>query len=260
VALHIPDVSEHQDAVDLAAVGPAVILRAHNGRRPDATFKTRQAAARKHCAVRGFYGYVVDDRDAATQGREFAAVVGRLQEGEFAVCDLEVGAGDRSAHALAWMREVDAACGGRAWLYSGLSYLGDHLEGVKDRRLWVAAYRDEEPATKHVLWQHTDRERHAGVSTPCDCSVYRGTVEQLRALVGAKPHPVAPARWFTRRLCFVDGDRMSGPDVTHVQKRLHLKADGFFGPRTRDAVVAFQRAHGLTPDGVVGPRTAKALG
>jgi len=35
--------------------------------------------------------------------------------------------------------------------------------------------------------------------------------------------------------------------------------DGIRGARTRGAVVAFQRAQGLTPDGVVGPRTRDAL-
>ena len=35
--------------------------------------------------------------------------------------------------------------------------------------------------------------------------------------------------------------------------------DGLFGPRTRDAVVAFQATHGLQADGVVGPRTWAAL-
>jgi hypothetical protein len=35
--------------------------------------------------------------------------------------------------------------------------------------------------------------------------------------------------------------------------------DGIRGARTRGAVVAFQRAQGLTPDGIVGPRTREAL-
>lgn len=36
--------------------------------------------------------------------------------------------------------------------------------------------------------------------------------------------------------------------------------DGVWGQKTLDAVVAFQKAKGLTPDGIVGPVTRKALG
>lgn len=57
-----------------------------------------------------------------------------------------------------------------------------------------------------------------------------------------------------------------GAPVTQIQQRLHelgasgLGVDGRFGRHTRAAVVEFQRSHGLRPDGVVGPRTAAALG
>jgi peptidoglycan hydrolase-like protein with peptidoglycan-binding domain len=40
---------------------------------------------------------------------------------------------------------------------------------------------------------------------------------------------------------------------------LPLAADGHFGPATQAAVEAFQRSHGMTVDGVAGPRTLRAL-
>ncbi|MGD9714079.1 MAG: peptidoglycan-binding protein, partial [Thermomicrobiales bacterium] len=51
-----------------------------------------------------------------------------------------------------------------------------------------------------------------------------------------------------------------------LQSRLKQKGfspgliDGVFGPGTEAAVIAFQKSHGLLPDGVVGQRTATALG
>jgi peptidoglycan hydrolase-like protein with peptidoglycan-binding domain len=58
----------------------------------------------------------------------------------------------------------------------------------------------------------------------------------------------------------------AGPAVAALQSRLNdagadpsLAPDGQFGPATRAAVVAFQQAHGLVPDGIVGPKTSEVL-
>ena len=50
-----------------------------------------------------------------------------------------------------------------------------------------------------------------------------------------------------------------GPSVRLAQRRLHVHADGVFGPQTRRAVKRFQRRHHLHADGIVGPRTWRAL-
>ena len=39
-----------------------------------------------------------------------------------------------------------------------------------------------------------------------------------------------------------------------------LAADGIYGQKTKAAVVSYQRARGLTPDGIVGEKTLKSMG
>lgn len=58
-----------------------------------------------------------------------------------------------------------------------------------------------------------------------------------------------------------------GVDVRQLQEMLNqvvttpppLQTDQVFGPKTRARVVQFQTASNLSPDGVVGPITSKAL-
>ncbi|MBL8931766.1 MAG: peptidoglycan-binding protein [Kineosporiaceae bacterium] len=52
----------------------------------------------------------------------------------------------------------------------------------------------------------------------------------------------------------------SGPAVLALQQALRVPgANGYYGKATTAAVVAFQKARRLTPDGLVGPQTWKAL-
>lgn len=51
----------------------------------------------------------------------------------------------------------------------------------------------------------------------------------------------------------------TGAFVKQLQGKLNTEADGFFGPNTEVLMRAFQRAHGLVPDGIVGPKSWAVL-
>jgi cellulose synthase/poly-beta-1,6-N-acetylglucosamine synthase-like glycosyltransferase/peptidoglycan hydrolase-like protein with peptidoglycan-binding domain len=63
----------------------------------------------------------------------------------------------------------------------------------------------------------------------------------------------------------VGGSDRGSDRVREIQRTLRRlgyapgPVDGLFGPRTEHAVLGFQRAHALQPDGIVGPRTLRAL-
>ncbi len=51
-----------------------------------------------------------------------------------------------------------------------------------------------------------------------------------------------------------------GPLVVKLQEKLGVEAIGKFGPKTEAALIAWQRANGLTADGIAGPFTLAKLG
>ncbi len=57
------------------------------------------------------------------------------------------------------------------------------------------------------------------------------------------------------RLLYLTTPFMEGPDVADLQRHLKIDPDGVYGPDTEKAVEAFQKTHGLTPDGKVGGAT-----
>lgn len=65
--------------------------------------------------------------------------------------------------------------------------------------------------------------------------------------------PKAPIGYKTLRV----GDK--GDEVKLLQRKLGLKDDGDFGPKTHAAVVTFQQKNGLVADGVVGSKTWSML-
>ncbi len=54
--------------------------------------------------------------------------------------------------------------------------------------------------------------------------------------------------------------KLSKATIKAAQKALGIEADGVIGPKTRKAVRRFQRKHDLVVDGILGPRTLNTLG
>ena len=79
-------------------------------------------------------------------------------------------------------------------------------------------------------------------------SIMRGTAEV---------RPLIPAVDDQQRNTLRRGDR--GDLVRIVQAKLGLDRDGIFGPNTEAEIRRFQRANGLVPDGIVGPKSWKFI-
>lgn len=196
----LADVSEFQ-TVDWPAYNePAVIIRALYGTsHVDNKWDANIAGARNNKAIRcrGIYQYIVAGQDIVAQANAFVRTVQRLLPGEFALADIEEGSGDLQARFETWVRIVHQGLGGDEGEYSGAAFAAAHLESFKGARFaWVAAYQSYEPSIGHQLWQNTDAERFAGISAPCDGSIFHGTIDNLLALIGAPTTPEAPMSLF----------------------------------------------------------------
>ena len=53
---------------------------------------------------------------------------------------------------------------------------------------------------------------------------------------------------------------LAGEPVKRLQAKLGVEADGEFGPKTEEALKAYQQQHGLAVDGIAGPDTFAQMG
>jgi murein DD-endopeptidase MepM/ murein hydrolase activator NlpD len=113
-----------------------------------------------------------------------------------------------------------------------------------------------------IEWEKVNVE--AGEETSVEAPVEKMPAHSVEAPVKVvepvKPAPVKPVSAPAVEVpTAIIKEGSSGALVKKLQGKLGIAVDGDFGPNTRKAVVGFQVKHDLIADGIVGPKTWKAL-
>lgn len=183
--LLIGDVNDAHPVTDWSAYrhfSPVLIAKMTQGTSFVApTFAAHRAgAAKAGLTAFGMYHFWQPGEDPVAQAELAVKTVGKLADApvEWLVLDVETGTDIADYHAFC--AHADAALGRRTWLYGGAQL----TSSVTIRPRWIARYFDmtddpaHAPGIGEVLWQFSDQYAVPGVGA-ADCSVFRGTVEQL---------------------------------------------------------------------------------
>ena len=112
-------------------------------------------------------------------------------------------------------------------------------------------YSGSNPHTKHVhisLYQSATAENRTQSWGLADAKPVSGVGGSSSPTYSAISGAIPLAKLYSK-----------GEPVKRIQKAVGVKADGYYGPDTRDAVKSFQKKHGLDADGIVGPDTWAAI-
>ena len=126
------------------------------------------------------------------------------------------------------------------------------------------AFPTESPASNQNIWGNLDGPIVLITSQPSD-GVPAPTGGNDIALITSSPYTEIPSPDATPTPKSLQRGYTDSEEVRQMQSRLkelgYYKGspDGDFGPATEDAVKAFQKANGLSPDGKVGEQTLKKL-
>lgn len=146
-------------------------------------------------------------------------------------------------------------------VFNGMGYRG---HGIHSPYLWAGT--NNYTAGKYVadgVWSSTHVDTQLGI-VPVMARMI--AVRPALALSGAVP-PIPDAPPIVPKPAPQGLGQHGEHDTAWLQHALNvlkvegtpLLEDGSYGRRTRFAVVAFQRTHGLDPDGIAGPLTTAAL-
>lgn len=273
---HHNDVSSWTQIVNAGIVG--IIHKATEGTSyTDDQYAERREQAESVGLLWGAYHFA-NGSNVQAQVDHFLAVVG-VDDSTLYALDWEddPDGNTMSADQARQFLELIAECigDGRCVIYSGnvakekLGNRADPFFGL--HRLWLCQYSSSNITVQASwddcwLWQYSDGNAGPGphgcpgVSGDVDTNSYTEGDDELRSTwsgTGAQPEPVPPTPPTPSektRPTIGQGDY--GSSVRLVQESLNAPPfDSDFGPKTKNAVMAYQQAKRLSADGVIGPQT-----
>lgn len=170
------------------------------------------------------------------------------------------------------------AAGYKVGVYASRSRYGAYIDAEALRNegysIWCAAYNNSGAGMSCDIWQHTDKGRLAGYGGNLDFNIlYNAALLNGASVAPQTGKDTAPtqekaevAQAQIKLYHLAKGSE--GEQVKAMQALLIKKfgigcgisgADGDFGTRTDEAVRKFQKAKGLTVDGICGQNTWTAL-
>lgn len=238
--------------------------------------KEQLDAAYKKTGMVGVYHFTWGKHDPAMEVSLFVNEVKRLGYLGKAILFIDYEA-EATRLGRTWIakfaKQVKDKTGCTPVIYASGSVIQSQSLGKFGYPIWEASYPTSKtingynpPSGKvwykdRLLWQFTEHGRLKGYGGDLDLNVYYGDKKKWISLTKQNAKPKKPVAYPTVNL--VIGDK--GSQVERLQKclkkdlKIKLAVDGSFGPKTRDAVIAFQKKYKLKPDGKVGPITKGKL-
>lgn len=256
--------------MSLEFAGPATPLSDHDIEAAAGQLCCQVAAVRAVIDVESRGGFLPDKRPKILFERHYFH---RLSGGSFGGAHPDIshpvwggyGAGgaaqyDRLHRAIALNR--DAALRSASW--GSFQIMGDNCKmvGFANVEDFVAAMVSGAPAhlmtfvkfvKKAALDDELRRRDWAGFARGYNGPNYRANKYDEKLAAAFAFHDAGGPRADSPLPTLRMGDQ--GDDVKRLQGLLKIGVDGDFGPNTKAAVVKFQKAKGLYPDGVVGKNT-----
>ena len=208
-SVHGIDVSAYQGRIDWPEVARhrvrfAFIKASEGATLRDARFARNWREARAAGILSGAYHYFQPNRDGAVQAALFIDRV-PLAAGDLPpVLDVEAtrfhDVAELRREVRQWLELVQAHYGVPPILYSNYGFYKRYLAGhFDDFPLWLAHYevaRPVLPATRWIIWQHSDEAYVPGIKGTVDFNVFQGSYEALQALrvPTAPPRPAPKTR------------------------------------------------------------------